>query len=53
MPFAAAKGIKIATGAKIYGYKDNDLADFNLKNIKLLIEKNLLQNKLIKPIYLS
>ena len=50
---AAAKGIKIATGAKIYGYKDNDLADFNLKNIKLLIEKNLLQNKLIKPLYLS
>ena len=50
---AAAKGIKIATGAKIYGYKDNDLADFNLKNIKLLIEKNLLQNKLIKPVYLS
>ena len=50
---AAAKGIKIATGAKIYGYKDNDLADFNLKNIKLLIEKNLLQTKLIKPVYLS
>ena len=50
---AAAKGIKIATGAKIYGYKDNDLADFNLKNIELLIEKNLLQNKLIKPVYLS
>ena len=50
---AAAKGIKIATGAKIYGYKDNDLADFNLKNIELLIKKNLLQNKLIKPIYLS
>ena len=50
---AAAKGIKIVTGAKIYGYKSNDLGDFNLKNIELLIKKNLLQNKLIKPIYLS
>ena len=50
---AAAKGIKIVTGANIYGYKDNDLGDFNLKNIELLIKKNLLQNKLIKPIYLS
>ena len=50
---AAAKGIKIATGANIYGYKDKDLSVFNLKNIELLIKKNLLQNKLIKPIYLS
>ena len=50
---AAAKGIKIATGANIYGYKDKDLSDFNLRNIELLIKKNLLQNKLIKPIYLS
>ena len=50
---AAAKGIKIVTGANIYGYKDNDLGDFNLKNIELLIKKNLIQNKLIKPIYLS
>ena len=50
---AAAKGIKIVTGANIYGYKDNDLGDFNLKNIELLIKKNLLENKLIKPIYLS
>ncbi len=50
---AAAKGIKLATGANIYGYKDKDLSDFNLKNIELLIKKNLIQNKLIKPIYLS
>ena len=50
---AAAKGIKIATGANIYGYKDKDLSDFNLKNIELLIKKNLIQNKLIKAIYLS
>ena len=50
---AAAKGIKLATGANIYGYKDKDLSDFNLKNIELLIKKNLIQNKLIKAIYLS
>ena len=50
---AAAKGIKIVTGANIYGYKDKDLGDFTLKNIELLIKKNLIQNKLIKPIYLS
>ena len=50
---AAAKGIKIVTGANIYGYKSNDLGEFNLKNIELLIKKNLLKNKLIKPIYLS
>ena len=50
---AIAKGIKIVKGTKIYGYKDSHLAEFNLKNIELLIEKNLLENKLIKPIYLS
>ena len=50
---AAAKGIKIVTGANIYGYKSNDLGEFNLKNIELLIKKNLIQNKLIKPVYLS
>ena len=34
---AVAKGIKITKGSKLYGYKDQDLADFNAKNIKLLI----------------
>jgi tRNA A37 threonylcarbamoyladenosine modification protein TsaB len=28
-------------------------AEFNLKNIEILIENNLLENKLIKPLYLS
>jgi len=50
---AVAKGIKIAKGSKIYGYKDTNLAEFNLKNIELLIKKNLIQNNLIKPVYLS
>ena len=50
---AIAKGIKIAKGSKIYGYKNSFLNDFNLKNIEFLINKNLLENKLIKPLYLS
>ena len=50
---AVAKGIKLSKGAKLYGYKSNLLNEFNLKNIELLIEKNLLENKLIKPIYIS
>ena len=50
---AIAKGIKIAKGAKIYGYKNSNLAEFNLKNIELLIKKNLIENNLIKPVYLS
>ena len=40
-------------GAKLYGYNDFDLIEFNLKNIELLIEKNLIENNLIKLVYLS
>ena len=29
------------------------IAHFNLKNVEILIKKNLLENKLIKPLYLS
>jgi hypothetical protein len=29
------------------------IAEFDLKNIDILIENNLLENKLIKPLYLS
>ena len=50
---AIAKGIKISKGAKLYGYKNSDLVKFDLKNIELLIKKNLIQNNLIKPLYLS
>ena len=50
---AVAKGIKISKRAKLYGYKNFNLGEFNLKNIELLIEKNLVENKLIKPVYLS
>ena len=50
---AVAKGIKISSGAKLYGYRDQDLANFNARNIGLLIKKKLIQNNLIKPVYLS
>jgi len=50
---AVAKGIKISKGANLYGYNDFVLGDFNLKNIEFLIANNLLENKLIKPLYLS
>ena len=50
---AIAKGIKIVKGTKIYGYKNSHLVEFNLKNIELLIQENLIENNMIKPIYLS
>ena len=50
---AVAKGMNIAKGAKLYGYKGAMLNQINLKNIKILINKNLIEKKLIKPIYLS
>ena len=50
---AIAKGIKISKGAKLYGYEDSLLTKFDLKNIEFLIKNNLLENKLIKPQYLS
>tara|TARA_B100001063_G_scaffold238564_1_gene260878 strand:+ start:989 stop:1372 length:384 start_codon:yes stop_codon:yes gene_type:complete len=50
---AVAKGIKIAKKIKLFGYKNKDLSQFNLNNIELLINKNLLQKNLIKPLYIS
>ncbi len=50
---AVAKGIKLSRGAKLFGYKGDLLNGLNLKNIEHLIEKNLLENKLIKPLYIS
>ena len=50
---SVAKGIKISKGAKVYGFTDRDLASFSMKNIELLIKKNLIENNLIKPVYLS
>ena len=50
---SVAKGLKISKKIKLYGYSDVDLKQFDLANIELLIAKGLIQNKLIKPIYLS
>ncbi len=50
---AVAKGIKISNNVKLFGFKDNDLPLFNLVNIEVLIKKDLLEKKLIKPLYLS
>ena len=50
---AAAKGIKISNNVKLFGFKNSDLPQFNLENIEVLINKNLIEKKLIKPLYLS
>ena len=50
---AVAKGLKISKKINLFGYKNSDLAQFNLVNIELLIKKKLVQKNLIKPIYLS
>ena len=50
---AVAKGIKISSNIKLYGFKNENLPTFNLENIEILIKKNLLEKNLIKPLYLS
>ena len=50
---SVAKGMKISKNISIYGFKNSDLKQFDLANIELLIGNDLIQNKLIKPIYLS
>ena len=50
---SVAKGMKLSKNINIYGFKNSDLKQFDLANIELLIGNDLIQNKLIKPIYLS
>ena len=50
---SVAKGIKISNNAKLFGFKNSDLPQFTLENIEILINKNLIEKKLIKPLYLS
>ena len=50
---AVAKGLEISKKIKLFGYKSTDLEVFNQENIEKLIKKNLIEKKLIKPIYLS
>ena len=50
---SVAKGIKISKNINMFGFKNSDLKQFDLANVELLIGNDLIQNKLIKPIYLS
>ena len=50
---AVAKGLEIAKKVKLFGYKDIDLKAFSEENIEKLLSKNLIEKKLIKPIYFS
>ena len=51
--FSVAKGLKISKKINLYVFNNSDLEQFDIANIELLIAKGLIQNKLIKPIYLS
>ena len=50
---AVAKGIKISNNVNLFGFKNEDLLQFSLENIEVLINKNLIEKKLIKPLYFS
>jgi len=50
---SVAKGIKISNNVQLFGFKNSDLSQFNLENIEVLINNNLIEKKLIKPLYLS
>ena len=50
---AVAKGIKISKNIKIVGFNNSDLPQFSLANIEILINKDLLEKNLIKPLYSS
>ena len=50
---SAAKGMKFSSNVNLFGFNNSNLKQFDLENIELLISNGLLQNKLIKPIYLS
>ena len=50
---AVAKGINISRNTKLFGYKTTNLLEFNLENIDILINKNLIEKNLIKPLYSS
>ena len=50
---AVAKGLKISRKVMLFGYRNNDLKQFNQENIEKLFKRNLIEKNLIKPIYLS
>ena len=48
-----AKGLKISKQIKLFGYKNEDLMQFDQENIQILLDKDLIEKKLINPIYFS
>ena len=50
---AIAKGLEISKGVKLYGFKNENLKQFNQENIQKLLNGKLIEKKLIKPVYLS
>ena len=50
---AVAKGLEISKNVRLFGFKNTDLVKFNQENIEKLLNTNLTEKKLIKPIYLS
>ena len=50
---AVAKGLEISNKIKLFGFRNTDLKQFDLENIEQLLNKKLIEKKLIKPIYLS
>ena len=50
---SVAKGMRISKNINLYAFKNTELKQFDLINIELLINQGRIQNKLIKPIYLS
>jgi tRNA A37 threonylcarbamoyladenosine modification protein TsaB len=50
---AIAKGLEISKKVKIFGYNGTDLKVFDKENVEKLVNSNLIEKKLIKPVYLS
>ena len=50
---AIAKGLQISKNIRLFGYKDKDLKEFDKENIESLLNKNLIEKNLIKPLYSS
>ncbi len=50
---AVAKGLEISKKVKLFGYLNTNLKVFDEENITKLIDNNLIEKNLIKPIYLS
>ena len=50
---SVAKGLEISNKVKLFGFRNGDLKQFDLENIERLLDKKLIEKKLIKPIYLS